>query len=540
MSRRTQQDPTRIAVVTVHGTGDGPKGVTGKKRLIPFFSGYKQRLVEAGVDPDGVEGQKWYQRGSSFSTRLTQRLASKGIEAEIVPVIWTGKNSSRGREEAAGELARTVRRTSKKFGGVHVVGHSHGGNVANEAASMLGWRLGRGRKDPMLSSVTTVGTPFFKAQLGWWESFGGIAFLGITAISIIGLLLAALVVLLVLPEYHLDAARYAQEFMAISQATGEAVTQAQVDTHVQEKLTEAREYRAFLLVMGAILPISAGTLLFVFPMAIEGFWRIMRVRRKPHPDARFFSLWHPNDEAIAFLKRVEELKIEPFPNGAIWRNSRTSAIVWGVRAVLLFFFTGLIVWALAMFGVNITDEHYAEFGNWLGFDGVAVFGGMTTSDLGIFLIIVGILGAPLIFGGAYILARLLLGLGLEVGARGVLNNGIASVLRGMAFGRDGDSRLGDISPQSHAYGTIPHVIEGEVGERMRKGAASAASALIEKYRWALFTVGPDTNGAVSNLANDAMTWDSLIHTTYFDQPEVADAIADYIAEVVAQQQAKEA
>jgi hypothetical protein len=25
-----------------------------------------------------------------------------------------------------------------------------------------------------------------------------------------------------------------------------------------------------------------------------------------------------------------------------------------------------------------------------------------------------------------------------------------------------------------------------------------------------------------------MTWDSLIHTTYFDQPEIADMIADYI------------
>jgi len=26
----------------------------------------------------------------------------------------------------------------------------------------------------------------------------------------------------------------------------------------------------------------------------------------------------------------------------------------------------------------------------------------------------------------------------------------------------------------------------------------------------------------------AMTWDSLIHTTYFDQPEVADVVAAYI------------
>jgi hypothetical protein len=29
-----------------------------------------------------------------------------------------------------------------------------------------------------------------------------------------------------------------------------------------------------------------------------------------------------------------------------------------------------------------------------------------------------------------------------------------------------------------------------------------------------------------------MTWDSLVHTTYFDQPEVAAAIGDHIARTV--------
>jgi hypothetical protein len=28
-----------------------------------------------------------------------------------------------------------------------------------------------------------------------------------------------------------------------------------------------------------------------------------------------------------------------------------------------------------------------------------------------------------------------------------------------------------------------------------------------------------------------MTWDSLVHTTYFDQPEVVDRIGDYISGV---------
>ncbi len=52
--------------------------------------------------------------------------------------------------------------------------------------------------------------------------------------------------------------------------------------------------------------------------------------------------------------------------------------------------------------------------------------------------------------------------------------------------------------------------------------------LIGKVGWSLFTVGADTNAPLTNLATDAMTWDSLIHTTYFDQPEVAEMIAAHI------------
>jgi hypothetical protein len=200
-----------------------------------------------------------------------------------------------------------------------------------------------------------------------------------------------------------------------------------------------------------------------------------------------------------------------------------------VRAVLAVFVLAIAAAVAAFMKVQVTDAHYEQFGKTFGFDGLALFGGMSTGDLAGFLLVLAILGAPLIFGAAYVLARLILGLGLEMIARGWLNSSIGDVLRGMAFGRDGDARLGNVSTTSHTYGTIPLVLEGETAESMRASAAGAAAALIEKYRWALFTVGPDTNGAVSRLATDAMTWDSLIHTTYFDRQEVVDAIGDYIA-----------
>ena len=166
------------------------------------------------------------------------------------------------------------------------------------------------------------------------------------------------------------------------------------------------------------------------------------------------------------------------------------------------------------------------------FDGVALFGDMKTVEFGIFLFVATILGAPLFFGAAYALTRLLRGLAFEMVGRGWLNTSIAGIVRGMAFGRDGDERIGKVATQSHAYGVRPYMIDGDLAARMKTGAATAAATLIEKYRWSLFTVGPDTNNSVTQIAKDAMTWDSLIHTTYFDQPEVADMIGDYIAECV--------
>jgi hypothetical protein len=67
---------------------------------------------------------------------------------------------------------------------------------------------------------------------------------------------------------------------------------------------------------------------------------------------------------------------------------------------------------------------------------------------------------------------------------------------------------------------------------MQEAANGAAGQLIDKYRWALFSVGGDSSASLTSLTTDAMTWNSLIHTTYFDQPEVATAIGDHIARAV--------
>jgi hypothetical protein len=137
---------------------------------------------------------------------------------------------------------------------------------------------------------------------------------------------------------------------------------------------------------------------------------------------------------------------------------------------------------------------------------------------------------PLVWGAVYVLARGVFGLFPELALRGWFNRTVGAILRGMAFGRDGDDRLGGVSSKSHTHPTREVVLEGELAQRMQTNAAAAADKLIAKYRWALFSATADASESVEQMSTDAMTWDSLIHTTYFEQTEIAEMIATYIAE----------
>ncbi|MCB1519513.1 MAG: hypothetical protein KDJ37_02935 [Hyphomicrobiaceae bacterium] len=121
-----------IVIVTVHGTND------------------------ADVATDG---ERWWQRGSRFVTRLGDELAVRGVAPlEIMPVHWSGANSDFDRLEGATELARTLKQLARDSRRYAVIGHSHGGNVALEG-------LGARGAAKALSGVVTFGTPFFIRRL---------------------------------------------------------------------------------------------------------------------------------------------------------------------------------------------------------------------------------------------------------------------------------------------------------------------------------------------------------------------------------------
>jgi hypothetical protein len=432
----------KIAIVTVHGTGD------------------------TAASPDG---DKWFQRGAAFTERLRGKLGGAGLEADIVPVLWSGANSAAEREKGAEKLARELKRCARRYASVHVIGHSHGGNVANEAAVQLRW--GRKRKAPV-ASLITVGTPFLNLRTGLFQSLAGMLFYLITWASVIVFPLVSLAML-----------------FFTAQPLPPVV------------------YAAYVGIVG-------GSLLFMLAMSRQGARRILRPRRVEREDSSVFAIWHENDEAISFLRRVEELPIEPFPRGAMFRGARGAAISVAVLSVILvgLAFPALYAAGVAdVFGIDTTPSKGR---------GADVFASTA----------VGLILAPAVFVGVYWLYRLLVGGATELAARAPLNGFVSGVLRGVALGRDGDQVICNVATESHTHATRSVKLEGECATRMRSAAGAAADKLIEKYRWSLFTVGADTNAPLSNLATDAMTWDSLIHTTYFEQPEVADLIAAHIVE----------
>ena len=144
------QDADKIAIVTVHGTGD---------------------------TASGPSGDKWFQCGSRFTNDVKSRLAAQGIEADIIPHLWSGANRAWERERGANKLASRIRKLFNRYSGGHVIGHSHGGNVAHDAAVLLKWGLRGGRKNERLDSLTTVGTPFFNIRTGFLQMLAGIIFL---------------------------------------------------------------------------------------------------------------------------------------------------------------------------------------------------------------------------------------------------------------------------------------------------------------------------------------------------------------------------
>ena len=141
-------------------TSDRPVAATAADLVILVHGTY------AASDAD--EGPSWWQRGSKAWCALSEKLPPGAQLPEQGRVFhWSGDNSERARIKAAQDLLTFLLELEAKGRSYHLIGHSHGGSVIWHAL-----RLSRLRKQSLdqLQSWSTVGTPFLQHRTrGAWH-----------------------------------------------------------------------------------------------------------------------------------------------------------------------------------------------------------------------------------------------------------------------------------------------------------------------------------------------------------------------------------
>lgn len=205
----------------VHGTGDREAGPPGNP--------------------------KWWESNSNFFLELKRDCNQRGLDLVHDYFTWTGKNSERARQKAAKELALKIRATSHAYKNVHIVGHSHAGNIIEVA--LEAYEL-TAKKNIPVQSVTSVGTPFFKRRMTNFRK---------------GKALWYIFLLVFFNMYLMFSGEY-----GLAQFLGQVA--------------------------------SFGIIAFLYQRSIAGLFKF---QRKTAQSKRWLVIFHPNDEAIRALKLAE-------------------------------------------------------------------------------------------------------------------------------------------------------------------------------------------------------------------------------------------
>ncbi|MFN7056723.1 hypothetical protein [Hyphomonas sp.] len=457
--------PARALILTIHGTNDG---VPGKEK-----------------------DTKWWQVSSGFVRELKTRLSARGLEADVEEFLWGGANSAFAREQGSIALMRRVRQQAKSYDEIHLIGHSHGGNVAVDAARRAAW--GRERKGIFfrgkpanITSLTTVGTPFLRPLARNSDYLYALAF-------VVLMLVAALAFAVVPAITAWNIARLAFEPGDTSQLSGQ-------------------------------LTASAISLIFFIPSALLLFQRWLRLRwigrlkRSGALRANLLSIWHPDDEAIGGLKRAEAFNPVLVSPGTLWSAGHRFGAMTGSAIFVCF---GLLILPLVAVlliagSLDVPLLGRIEIPNIAGASlNIAVF---TILSLGLVFVLA---------AGLYAFIRLIFA-ATELLGRGFLNANAVGALKGFAFGGDTGQPLGEVSERPHFYEGIVWEVPAPLAKRMIDETLETLTGFLARHRASLFgvTVGSDW---MRDIAEDDDTWNSLIHTTYFAHPEIAERIAVHIA-----------
>lgn len=456
-----------------------------------------------------LEGQKWWQLGSSFASRLPDLIEGGDGKLVIEPFIWNGLNSESARRNAGEKLAVKLAEIEEAGEPYAVIGHSHGGSVLS-AGLLNAARNGQPLK--MMQRWITVGTPFIKTERQRFL-FSRLGILG-KAIYLTLLTFLLLGVLI---------------------AMGGSV---------------ADEPAAWVL-LGAtfVAPIA----LFYAGLRFQESRRSLVFNRKhigfaePNFANRWLSLWHAKDEAVQCLKAVKRVDVSIFPRH--FATSALNLLAIGIipLACLVALNSQSIMNVIAgqvfsIFDPSEAAELYPSGGANIFENAAVLFLGLLVIPANMLLPNLSFVDAPLpaqiglvVFGLALLLgAAYLLTLIFNCLAK-LMSHGLSAVLNPMTLAQLKAATYGSDTREDFAIdaGEWPvWLVRGfpplpaEIADSIEASSDRAIGTAIPKFRNVVESlIGADGSEATSNLVADYLTWRELIHTSYFEDENFVKLVA---------------
>ena len=475
-------------IVTVHGTG-----ATGEET-----------------------GPKWWQKTSACEAKLREFVQASDGPLKYEQVIWDGNNSEISRRAAARQLLQRLNQLETAREPYVVVGHSHGGSVIAFALQVAARQK---NNLPNMRAWITVGTPFIaprkKALL--YSRADAIG----KGVLVIGMLLAAA---LAIQLWSLHGAAFRS-------------------THVLTVAVAALASVAIMWLASRYLE-----------SWLEGDQPDWELSLEPNLSAvasafgdRWLQLWHPDDEAIFLLRSAHRHTPRIFDDGFA-AGPLFMIFIYAMPLLLLAVassqvLTGVVAGALAQPGAD-PEAFRVPGAAWFSNADVTHMTLLQRAAMIVLAVPVLIaralewlrgwslepayvptMGIAVVAAaaGGLTLARLAMR-GLSIPVSRQLNAATVSQIRAKLFGADvsGETAAGcDVRPywSPSTMGALPAAVSREITEMSDRAAEKAVRTMRARAYDIVAAENP------KERLNEYLSWEELVHTTYFNAPAFQQLLA---------------
>lgn len=430
-------------------------------------------------------GDKWWQTGGPLEADILKYVRAQSGEIRIEPFVWDGANSEASRWKAANSLLDAALSYEKKQEPYSFIGHSHGGSVI---AYMLSLATLRGNQLPHMSLWSTVGSPFMAVKPSGFFLNRLLPYEKLTLLATIcGGLLA----------FYFFSLRSNWPRVPLGELVA-CILPAMIAFLIAWQNDRKRQFHTR---DGHSLIVSS---LFA---------------------ARGLCLFHAEDEAINSLASASKARLRVF-NSKFLTGISLSAVLLLTPVLFLFSFGLAAEVLIKILGIAATPAHSIAgyFDRWTS---AADYVGSNYTDPFLF----GVLGRALGYNAqlallvaAFVVFCFAVFLAVEWGA-GVVSRLLAERLNSLAtfhvaqvaYGSDGvGTVVRGSGPNAFEENNFSRRLPIEIEEAVQRVADQAASKAITELRRKL-------GGLIASVGSNEhpgpgdhfLTWDELIHTTYF-------------------------